>query len=120
MNLFSETLVSILLLAGSVFVFIASLGLYRFRDFYTRLHAPTLASTLGVACLLVASAVFFSLKNDHISMHEWLVLLLLFITTPISTHLLAKVALRRQLASIATVPEEPATSTQIPSRDASP
>ncbi|MDP1605418.1 MAG: Na+/H+ antiporter subunit G [Rhodocyclaceae bacterium] len=92
-------------LAGAVFTFIGSLGLYRLRDFYTRLHGPTKATTLGVGCLLVASALFFSVTADGLSLHEILVTLFLFITAPISAHLLAKAALHRKLPSLTPPPE---------------
>jgi len=96
---------ALLVLAGALFVFIGSLGLARLNDFYTRLHGPTKATTLGVGCLLIASAVYFSLRNEGVSLHEILVTLFLFITTPVSAHLLAKAALHLKLTSIAAMPE---------------
>lgn len=105
MNPITEVLLSILVLAGAGFTFIGSLGLYRLRDFYTRLHGPTKATTLGVGCLLLASATFFSVTGDGLSLHEILVSLFLFITAPISAHLLAKAALHRRLDSVAPYPE---------------
>ena len=54
-----ELLLSALILLGAGFTLIGSLGLLRLRDFYSRLHAPTKATTLGVGSLLIASAVFF-------------------------------------------------------------
>lgn len=102
-------LLSLLVLAGAVFTFIGSLGLVRFRDFYTRLHGPTKATTLGVGCLLIASSLFFSLTTDSLSLHEILVTLFLFITAPISAHLLAKAALHRQLPSSSPLPDAPRT-----------
>lgn len=106
MSAATETLLSILVLAGAAFTFIGSLGLWRLRDFYTRLHGPTKATTLGVGCLLVASSIFFSLTGDGLSLHEILVSLFLFITAPVSAHLLAKAALHRRLPSLAPPPEE--------------
>ena len=103
-----EILLSVLVIAGAVFTFIGSLGLARFKDFYTRLHGPTKATTLGVGCLLIASSLFFSLTTDHISLHEILVTLFLFITAPISAHLLAKAALHQRLPSQAPLPAEEA------------
>ena len=107
MSLITETLLSFLVLAGAAFTFIGSLGLVRLRDFYTRLHGPTKATTLGVGCLLVASSVFFSVTGESLSLHEILVSLFLFITAPISAHLLAKTALHRKLPSLAPPPETP-------------
>lgn len=107
MNPLVEILLSLLILAGGAFTFIGSLGLARFRDFYTRLHGPTKASTLGVGCLLIASSVFFSVTGEGWSLHEILVSLFLFITAPISAHLLAKAALHRHLPSQAALPPQP-------------
>lgn len=106
MSLFVEIILSLLVIAGAVFTFIGSLGLARFKDFYTRLHGPTKATTLGVGCLLIASSLFFSLTTEHISLHEVLVTLFLFITAPISAHLLAKAALHQRLPSVAPLPAE--------------
>jgi len=109
MSATTEVLLAILVLAGAGFTFIGSLGLWRLRDFYTRLHGPTKATTLGVGCLLLASATFFSVTGDAeggLSLHEILVSLFLFITAPISAHLLAKAALHRRLESVAPYPDE--------------
>jgi len=100
---------SLLILAGAAFTFIGSLGLARLRDFYTRLHGPTKATTLGVGSLLIASAVYFSTRGAGISLHEALVTLFLFITAPASAHLLSKAALHLQLRSLAPLPDQPKT-----------
>lgn len=99
MSPITEILLSCLVLAGAAFTFIGSLSLVRFTDFYTRLHGPTKATTLGVGCLLVASSIFFSVTGEGMSLHEILVSLFLFITAPISAHLLAKAALHQRLPS---------------------
>jgi multicomponent K+:H+ antiporter subunit G len=102
----TDILLSLLILTGAVFTFIGSLGLARLRDFYTRLHGPTKATTLGVGCLLIASAMYFSMRDEGISLHEVLVTLFLFITAPVSAHLLAKAALHLSVKSIAAVPRQ--------------
>jgi len=101
-----ELLLSILILIGAGFTLIGSLGLLRLRDFYSRLHAPTKATTLGVGSLLIASAVFFSHRDEGLSLHEVLVTLFLFITAPVSAHLMAKAALHLRLPSLARPPNE--------------
>ena len=80
--------------------------LLRLRDFYSRLHAPTKATTLGVGSLLVASAIFFSHQDQGLSLHEVLVTLFLFITAPVGAHLMAKAALHLRLSSLAKPPDE--------------
>ncbi|KXX64720.1 Na+/H+ antiporter subunit G [Marichromatium gracile] len=99
-----EIILSALILIGALFTFIGSLGLARLEDFYTRLHGPTKATTLGVGSLLIASMVYFSTRGEGLSLHELLVTLFLFITAPVSAHLLAKAALHLRLRSIAPVP----------------
>jgi multicomponent K+:H+ antiporter subunit G len=97
---------SLLILTGAAFTLVGSLGLIRLRDFYSRLHAPTKASTLGVGSLLIASAIFFSVHDEGLSLHEILVTLFLFITAPVGAHLMAKAALHLRLESIAKRPDD--------------
>ena len=101
-----ELLLSALILIGAGFTLVGSLGLIRLRDFYSRLHAPTKATTLGVGSLLIASAVFFSYQDEGLSLHEVLVTLFLFITAPVGAHLMAKAALHLRLKSIARMPPQ--------------
>ncbi len=101
-----EIFLSVLILIGAGFTLIGSLGLLRLGDFYSRLHAPTKATTLGVGSLLIASAVFFSNQDDGLSLHEVLVTLFLFITAPVGAHLMAKAALHLRLQSLAKLPED--------------
>ncbi|MFP4075838.1 MAG: Na+/H+ antiporter subunit G [Halochromatium sp.] len=93
MDLFMESLIAALILIGAGFTCLGSIGLVRLRDFYQRLHTPTKATTLGVGSLLIASAVFFSWREPGTSLHEVLVAVFLFITAPVSAHLMAKAAL---------------------------
>lgn len=102
-----DLLLAFLILTGATFTFIGSLGLARLRDFYTRLHGPTKATTLGVGSLLVASALYFSTRGEGVSLHEVLVTLFLFITAPVSAHLLSKAALHLELRSLVSPPREP-------------
>ncbi|MHB0764997.1 Na+/H+ antiporter subunit G [Stutzerimonas sp. NM35] len=95
-----ELLVSVCLIVGSIFALVGAIGLYRLPDFYTRLHGPTKATTLGVGGILVASMLFFSYQNDGLSLHELLITLFLFITAPVSAHMLAKAAMQQKLFSV--------------------
>jgi multicomponent K+:H+ antiporter subunit G len=101
-----ELAVSVLIVAGAAFTFIGSLGLAWLGDFYTRLHGPTKATTLGVGSLLVASAIYFSTRGEGVSLHEVLVTVFLFITAPVSAHLLAKAALHLRVRSVAPPPPQ--------------
>jgi monovalent cation/proton antiporter MnhG/PhaG subunit len=54
-----ETLVCILLAVGTFFITVSSVGLLRLPDVYGRLHAVTKGSTLGIAGILAAAALWF-------------------------------------------------------------
>lgn len=102
--MFIDALVALSILVGAGFALIGSLGLARLPDFFTRLHGPTKATTLGIGALLLASALHFNARGPGWSLHEVLVTLFLFITAPVSAHLLAKAALHQRLASRAPLP----------------
>ena len=97
MTAMTESAIAALIVLGALCVLLGSIGLARLPDFLTRLHGPTKATTLGVGALLLASAIFFSAREgDAISLHELAILFFLFITAPVTAHLLAKAALHRQ------------------------
>lgn len=97
MEFWIELVVSVLLVTGAVFVFIGSLGLVKLPDFYTRLHGPTKATTLGMGCLLIASVILVTYQQGYLSLHELLITLFLLITAPVTAHMLAKTALHHKL-----------------------
>jgi multicomponent K+:H+ antiporter subunit G len=88
-----EIVISILILIGAFFILVGSIGLVKLPDFFTRLHAPTKATTLGVGAILIASTIYFSITTGELSLHELLITLFLFLTAPISAHLMAKSAI---------------------------
>lgn len=101
-----EILLAVLIILGAGFTFLGSWGLLRLKDFYSRLHTPTNATTLGVGSLLVASATYFSWFGPGLSLHEILVALFLFITAPVGAHLMAKAALHLRIRGESELPPE--------------
>lgn len=92
MDILIEVLASFLLLIAAFFALVGAIGLVRLPDFFMRLHAPTKATTLGVGGILLAS-MLLALK-EGVVLHELLITLFLFVTAPISAHLLSQAALR--------------------------
>jgi multicomponent K+:H+ antiporter subunit G len=92
--LWLDALLSALVLAGAAFALVGSWGLAKLSSFLRRLHGPTKATTLGVGCVLIASALYFSFARGGLSLHELLITLFLFLTAPVSAHMLAKAALK--------------------------
>ncbi|MBV0934540.1 Na+/H+ antiporter subunit G [Marinobacterium weihaiense] len=100
MNFWVELSITILLLIGGVFVLVGSIGLARLPDFYTRLHAPTKATTVGMGGILIASMLLMSAEQGYLSLHELLITLFLLITAPITAHMLAKTALHHETRAL--------------------
>src|SRR5690606_21964456 len=101
----AQIVVAALLVASGIFVLISALGFLRLPDFFLRMHPPALASTFGSWCVTLAGILYFSLLESRLMLHPWLVIIMLSITVPVTTLLLARVALfRRRTAGEADTP----------------
>lgn len=88
-----EILVGLLLVIGALFTLIATVGLLRFPDLYTRMHAASKAGTLGSGLMLIAISVGAG-ELDVITRGIAGVVFFL-LTAPVSAHLLARAAYLR-------------------------
>ncbi len=88
-------IVSLSLVIGSAFVLVGAIGLLKFNDPMTRLHAPTKVGTIGIGMLLLAS-IIHSFDIGIPSTHELLIMVFLFVTAPISANFIAKVNIHRR------------------------
>ena len=96
------------LLIGALFIVVGAIGLLRFNDSMTRLHAPTKVGTMGIGMLLLAS-MFHSYTFADGSLHELLIMAFLFVTAPISANFIAKVNLHRRSCQMPKPPVNDAT-----------
>jgi len=90
-----EILGWLFLLAGSAFVVTGAFGLIRLPDFYSRIHAGGVTDTLG-AWLIIIGLMFasgWSLATAKLLM----LLVFLVLTSPLTSHALAKAAYLRGL-----------------------
>ncbi|MHC5205524.1 Na+/H+ antiporter subunit G [Pseudomonas chlororaphis] len=101
-----EIPVAILLVLGSAFALIGAIGMLRMKDYFQRMHPPALASTLGAWCVALASILYFSGMKSAPVLHAWLIPILLSITVPVTTLLLARAALFRKRMAGDDVPAE--------------
>ena len=97
MSFIAEFLVAIFIVISGIFGFVGSYGLVKLKGTMQRLHAPTKATTLGVGGVLVASLIFFYVETGHVSVHELLITLFLFLTAPITANFIAKAYLARNV-----------------------
>ncbi|WP_426141940.1 Na+/H+ antiporter subunit G [Pseudomonas sp. DWP3-1-2] len=101
-----EALTAALLIVSSLLALTGALGLLRLKDFFQRMHPPALASTLGTWCVALASIIYFSALKSAPVIHAWLIPILLAITMPVTTLLLARTALFRKRMAKEDVPPE--------------
>jgi multicomponent K+:H+ antiporter subunit G len=87
--------VSLLVVLGAALAFIGSLGLLRLKDFYQRVHPPTMGTTLGTGLVLIGSMVFFSVLESRPVLHEILIGIFMTVSTPVTFMLLMRAALHR-------------------------
>jgi multicomponent Na+:H+ antiporter subunit G len=85
-----------LLVLGGLACLVGAFGMLRLPDFYTRLHAASLAETLGAGGILAGLAL--QAGWSLVSAKLCILGLLIFFTCPAATHALARAALGRGLA----------------------
>ncbi len=78
------------LLLGSFFCIVGGIGLIRLPDFYSRMHGAGITDTLGAGLLLVGLMLQGGLSMVTVKL--FLILVLVFLTGPASTHAVAKAA----------------------------
>ena len=81
-------LAGILILVGSFFALVAAVGLVRFPDVYSRMHAASKAGSVGSGLMMIALAVIADDLPTTLRAIAGVVFLLL--TAPIAAHLLAR------------------------------
>ena len=91
----ASMITAVLLIAGAAITLIGTLGLLRLRTFYERVHSPTLGTTLGTGCIVMASMVYFSAVGSRPILHELLILLFITVTTPVTLMILVRAAVSR-------------------------
>jgi multicomponent Na+:H+ antiporter subunit G len=82
-----------LVLVGGAFCIIGAIGLLRMPDFFTRMHAASIIDTLGAAFILFG--LMLQAGFSLVTVKLIAIGLLLFFTSPVSTHALARAALAR-------------------------
>ena len=83
-----DVLSGLLIVAGTVFLLTGVLGVLRFPDFYSRLHAAGKGDTLGQALVLVGLMLVAGLTL--VSVKLAFVIIFVFIFNPTATHALAR------------------------------
>jgi multicomponent K+:H+ antiporter subunit G len=99
------SIVATLACLGALMALIGSIGLLRLRTFYERVHPPTMGTTMGVAFIIAASILLFSVLDARPVVHELLIGIFAVVTTPVTYLMLVRAALRRDRARDKTASE---------------
>lgn len=89
-----EAIVAVFILIGTFFSFLSAIGLIRLPDVYTRSHAASKSTTLGVLCTLFGTFLYFLVSDSYISVRLILGIFFVFLTAPVSAHMISRSAYR--------------------------
>ena len=90
LDLVLAIVVSVMLVVGGTFTFLAALGIVRLPDVYTRMHAASKAGTVGSGLMLFAAGIHS--LDVAIFMRALAGFVFFVLTAPIAAHLVAKAA----------------------------
>ena len=78
------------LVVGCFLFLVASIGVIRFPDFFTRMHAAGKADSLGQACIIIGLIIYSGF--NQVSLKLFLIMITVFVINTTATHYLAKAA----------------------------
>lgn len=80
----------VMFVAGATFALLAAVGVVRMPDLFLRMQAASKASTLGLACLLIGSAI--ELGDSGSVARAVSIAAFVMLTTPVAAHVVARAA----------------------------
>ena len=83
-----EIVSSIFILLGCLFVFIAALGILRFTDLHSRLHATTKATSFGLLLILIGVSLHYLIFA--VVVKSILILSFIYLTAPLAAHSISR------------------------------
>ncbi|GAA5432315.1 monovalent cation/H(+) antiporter subunit G [Haloarcula japonica] len=86
----TEWAIVVLALVGAFFAGVASIGIVRLPDVYTRAHAASKSDTLGAVLTIAAAAL--AIQTDLATIKAVFLLVFMFLTNPTAAHAIARAA----------------------------
>jgi len=83
-----DLIITLFLFGGAFFFTTATIGLLRFPDLFTRLHATGKGDTLGASLILIALAIHTGFSSTTVKIIVMLIFMLL--TSPVATHAISR------------------------------
>ena len=90
-----EIISSVFILAGVFFMLVASIGLLRLPDFYTRMSAITKGATLGMGLIVLGIGIYFN--DTEIMLKILAILFFTLVTSPVAAHAITRTAIHKKV-----------------------
>ncbi len=90
----AEVIAGVLILFGTIISLISAIGLVRLPDVYTRSHAASKSSTVGVLFILIGTLLYFLISEGYFSIRLILGIIFVFLTAPVGAHVISRAAYR--------------------------
>ena len=103
-----ELVAAVLAFAGAFLFLAGAIGFLRLPDFYTRIHAPTKAASLGIPLMAFASMLLHLGAGLDLWIEDALIILFVFLANPVSTQILVWAAVARKIRPFAETQGQPA------------
>lgn len=92
MSATAEIIISVFILIGVFLSLVSSFGVMRLPDVYTRNHAASKSTTLGVMSTLIGALLFFYFHEGVIHSRIVLGIIIIFVTAPVAGHVISRAA----------------------------
>ncbi|HIE34348.1 MAG TPA: monovalent cation/H(+) antiporter subunit G [Candidatus Altiarchaeales archaeon] len=90
-----EIIVVLFLTVGTFFFTTATIGLLRFPDMFTRLHATGKGDTLGASLILIGLALLSAPSVTSIKL--FFIMLFILLTSPVATHCICRAVYHKKV-----------------------
>ncbi|GAB3064753.1 Na+/H+ antiporter Mnh1 subunit G [Salinicoccus sesuvii] len=87
------SIIAFFILAGAFLAAVSAIGVIRLPDVYSRLHASSKSSTLGVMMMMLGTFLYFWYIDGYVDSKLFLAILFIFITAPVSAHMISRSAI---------------------------
>jgi len=94
LNESAEVISGIFIFLGTLICLISAIGLVRLPDVYTRSHAASKSSTVGVLFILIGTLLYFVISEGYFSIRLILGIIFVFLTAPVAAHVICRSAYR--------------------------
>ncbi|KAB7667188.1 Na+/H+ antiporter subunit G [Bacillus sp. B1-b2] len=88
---------AVLIFAGALLTLVASIGVLRLPDVYTRSHAASKSATLGIMFILLGACLYFFQKEGIFNSRLILAIAFIFLTSPVAGQLIIRSAYNRNI-----------------------